>query len=151
MSEDAKVTKHLMQIAQDGREGYAKGAEDLAKSDRPQFAVRFRELSEQRERFVRDLTALATEYGDQLEAGSSVAGAVHRGWMGLRHAVTGSGPEAVLKTAEQGEEHAISAYQEALQEEVSPHLISLVQNQLVEIEAARSEVHGLLEQVNVEA
>src|SRR5689334_21405956 len=48
MSEDASVTKDLIQTAKDGQEGYAKGADKLADSNAPDLAATFREYSEQR-------------------------------------------------------------------------------------------------------
>jgi uncharacterized protein (TIGR02284 family) len=149
MSKDEKTTKKLVQVAQDGKDGkdgYAKGAEELASSDQPALAPVFQRLSTQRAGFAQELEALAAQYGDDAQEGSSAVAALHRGWMHLRDAITGSGPEAVLKTAERGEEHAISAYEDALNQDLSPTLKELVQRQLTDIKAARAEVHGLLEQ-----
>lgn len=106
----------------------------------------FQRLSTQRAAFTQELHALAAQYGDEVEESSSAVAALHRGWMHLRDAVTGSGPESVLKTAERGEEHAVAGYEDALTQDLSPTLNELVQRQLTDIRAARAEAHGLLEQ-----
>lgn len=145
MSKDESTTQDLVQVAEDGKDGYAKGAEELAGSDQPQLADTFRKFSAQREKFVVELRALAATYGDQADKDGSVAAAVHRGWLALRNAVTGSGPDSVLKTAEQGEDHAISVYEKALEGDISDGLRGVAERQLAEIRSARAELASLLE------
>jgi uncharacterized protein (TIGR02284 family) len=144
MSEDYRATQDLVRIAEDGQEGYAKGAEELTNSDRPELAAAFTRLSHQRATFSSDLHALAASYGDSVDKSGSVAAALHRGWMAIRDAITGSGPESVLKTAIQGEEHAISAYEKALQQDISPETRLLFDSQLLEIRRSHQELEVLL-------
>jgi uncharacterized protein (TIGR02284 family) len=144
MPADQSTTQDLVKIAEDGKEGYARGAEELSGSDRPELGGTFTAYSEQRAQFSTELQALAAAYGDSVkEAGSTVA-ALHRGWMSLRDAITGSGPEAVLKTALQGEDHAITAYEKALAADISEDTRAVAQRQLGEIRAARAELETLL-------
>lgn len=145
MSVDQSTTQDLVKIAEDGREGYAKGAAELTDSDRPELATTFTRFSEQRGAFSAELKALAAKYGDAVEDKGSAAAALHRGWMAVRDAVTGSGPESVLKTALQGEDHAVHAYEKALTEDISSETRALAQRQLTEVKAARNEVQRLLD------
>jgi uncharacterized protein (TIGR02284 family) len=140
MSTDQKTTQDLIKIAEDGQEGYAKGAEELAGSDRPELAATFRTYAQQRAGFSAELQALAHAYGDEVKETGSAAAAVHRGWMAIRDALTGSGPESVLKTALQGEDHAVTSYEKALQEDISSNTRTIVERQLTAIKAARDEV-----------
>src|SRR5690242_15614714 len=110
MSTDARVTKDLIQTLEDGKDGFAKAADKLADSDAPEVASTFRELSEQRARMSAELDVLAKQYGDDIEESGSVAAAVHRGWMTLRDALTGSDASGVIAVAEQGEDHAVSEF-----------------------------------------
>ncbi|MCW2621535.1 MAG: hypothetical protein JWL64_1137 [Frankiales bacterium] len=144
MSTDHKITQDLVKIAEDGREGYAKGAAELTESDLPQLAATFTRLSQQRAGFTTELHALASAYGDDVKETGSTAAALHRGWMAFRDAVTGSRSEGVVKTALQGEQHAISVYEKALKEDISPDTQVVVRRQLAEIQAARAEVERLL-------
>jgi len=147
MSTDENYTEDLVQTAEDGKEGYAKGAEELADSDHAEFVTTFRDFSEQRQGFADELRGMASAYGDNVNEGGSVAAAAHRGWMALKDAVTGSGPESVLKTALQGEDHAIKEYEKALEQDLSADLRTLVERQLQQIKSARHEVSALLERV----
>lgn len=145
MSVDRNTTQDLVKTAEDGKAGYAKGAEELEDSDRPELTTIFTRLSAQRATFSDELQALAQAYGDSVEEKGSAAAAMHRGWLTVRDALTNSGPESVLKTALQGEDHAIDAYERALKEDISSDTRTLVQRQLEEIKTARAEIQGLLD------
>lgn len=145
MSVDQSTTQDLVIVAEDGKEGYAKGATELEKSDRPDLAPVFSRLSEQRAGFSDELQALAAAYGDSVEETGSAAAALHRGWMAIRDAVTGSGPESVLKTALQGEDHAISAYTKALEQDIGSDTRTVAQRHLAAIESARAEIQALVQ------
>ncbi len=143
MSTDAAVTKDLIQTLEDGKEGFAKGAEKLADSDRPELATAFRQNSQQRERFATDLQEMAKGYGDQIDDSGTVAGTLHRGWMSLKDALTGSGPDGVLDAAEQGEDHALKEYDKALKADISPELRTVVERQRADVQAAHDQVKAL--------
>ncbi len=144
MSTDKNVTEDLIQTLEDGREGFAKGAEKLEDSDATTGVQIFRDLSEQRARFSGELRTLATEYGDQIEESGSITGALHRGWMSLKDALAGSDPDGVYDAAEQGEDHAVSEYQKALDDsDISPRLRTVVERQFVEVQQAHDRVRSL--------
>ena len=144
MSADAAITKDLIQTAEDGQHGYAKGAEKLDGADSPELAATFRRYSEQRASFATDLRELSKDYGDDVDSGGSAAAAVHRGWMTIKDAVAGpDDPSGVLDTAEQGEDHAVKEYDKALAADISPTLRTVVQSQRAEVKAAHDEIKSL--------
>jgi uncharacterized protein (TIGR02284 family) len=143
MSVDEKITRDLVQTLEDGKDGFAKGAEKLESED-PGAAVTFRQYSQQRRQFAEELRGLAAEYGDQVDDDGSVAAAVHRGWMTLKDAVTGASPSGVLDAAEQGEDHAVREYENALGEPgMSARLREVVQRQAVEVKVAHDTVRAM--------
>ena len=143
MSTDAAVTRDLLETIEDGKEGFAKGAEKLADSDRPELAATFRELSEQRAKFASELQGMAQAYGDDIRESGSLAGVQHRGWMSLKDALAGTDPEGVLDVAEQGEDHAVSVYETALAQDISGDLRAVVERQFTEVRAAHNRVRSL--------
>ena len=145
MSNDATVTKDLIETLEDGKEGFAKGAEKLAASNSPEFAATFRRFSDQRASFSSELRGLAQSHGDDIDEGGSLAGTLHRGWMSLKDALAGSDPDGVLDAAEQGEDHAVDEYHKALQEDISPELRVVVERQFTLVKAAHDEVRALRE------
>ncbi len=141
---DERVTRDLIQTLEDGKNGFAKGAEKLAGSDRPDLAGKFQQYSDQRHQFAEELRGMAAQYGDKIDESGSVAGAVHRSWLSLKDAVSGSGPDGVLDAAEQGEDHAVSEYKKALKEDdLSPRLRVVVDRQYGDVKAAHDDVRSL--------
>jgi uncharacterized protein (TIGR02284 family) len=145
MSTDEAVTKDLIETLVDGKDGYAKGAEKLEGSDTPELGATFQRFSAQRASFANELQGLAGNYGDDVEKSGSVAATLHRGWMSLKDALAGSDPHGVLDAAVQGEDHAVSEYDKALEADISPTLRAVVTRQGTEVKAARDEVRALSE------
>lgn len=143
MSNDAAVTKDLMQTLEDGKDGFAAGAEKLEKDGEAVLAQTFRDLGAARGQLSDELQRLAASYGDHIDESGTVAAKVHRGWMAVKDALAGSDPDGVLDAAEQGEDHAVSEYEKALTEDISPELRTVVQRQLGEIRSAHDQVKAL--------
>jgi uncharacterized protein (TIGR02284 family) len=143
MSNDAAVTKDLMKTLEDGRDGFAAGADKLEKDGESGLAQTFRELGAARGRLSDELQQIAATYGDQIDEDGTVAAKVHRGWMAFKDALSGSDPHGVLDAAEQGEDHAVSEYEKALTEDISPEFKTVLQRQLTEIRAAHDQVKAL--------
>jgi uncharacterized protein (TIGR02284 family) len=142
-STDEAVTKDLVETLEDGEKGFAQGAEKLEETDAPELARTFREFSGQRATFSAELRGLAADYGDKIDESGSAAAALHRGWMSLKDALTGSDPKGVLDAAEQGEDHAVKAYRKALDEDISAELRAVVERQSAEVKAAHDRVKSL--------
>ncbi len=148
MSTDAKVTSELIETLQDGEEGFSKLADKLGDSETPELVSSMRRFSQQRADFRGELEKLAEDYGDEIEESGSTAAAIHRGWIGLKDALTGSSPKGVLHAAETGEDHAVSEYDKALEADISDGLRAVVVRQRTEVVAARDEVKALAAQSN---
>lgn len=144
MSIDEKVTEDLVQTLEDGKNGYSQAADKLA-DDHPEAASTFRQLSVQRGQFSQELRNLAGAYGDEIEESGSAAAALHRGWISLRDAINGSNPDGVFAAVKQGEDHAVSEFEDALGKDISDGLRLVVQRQLGDIVAARDGVGRLPE------
>lgn len=143
MSTDRRVTKDIIETLEDGKDGFARAADKLAESDRPDLSTKMRTLSDQRARFSAELEKMAANYGDDIDEDGSVAGAIHRGWMAVKDAIAGSDPDGVLDAAEQGEDHAVSEYQDALSKDISPDLRTVLERQFADVKQAHDEVKAL--------
>jgi uncharacterized protein (TIGR02284 family) len=144
MSTDESVTKDLIETLEDGKNGFAFGAEKLENDGRADLAATFRRYSEQRAKFSAELRELARHYGDHIEEDGSLAAKLHRGWMSIKDAVAGTDPSGVLDVAEQGEDHAVAAYEWALAEDdISPKLRSVIERQFADVRAAHDDVKSL--------
>ena len=143
MTTDAAVTKDLLKTLHDGTDGFALGADKLEKDGETALAATFREFGQDRSSLAHELQAIAAGYGDQIEVSGTVAAKVHRGWLSVKDAIAGSNPDGVLDAAEQGEEHAVSEYEEALTSDISPELKATIERQLISIRSARDQVRIL--------
>ena len=143
MSTDRSVTEDLMEILQDGRDGFAHAADRLEDSDRPDLVPTFRGFSAQRAGFYDELERLAAVYGDDVEESGSARAAIHRAWMSVKDTLAGSSPEGVLDAAERGEDEAVEAYTDALNKDISTNLRTTIENQFTQVKATHDEVKAL--------
>jgi uncharacterized protein (TIGR02284 family) len=137
-STDEAVTKDILETLEDGKDGYTKGAEKLENLNEAALTATFKQLAAQRTSFADELQKMANSYGDDPDRSGSVVATLHRGWMSLKDALTKDSANAVVETAQQGDDHAITEYEKALQEEISTGLRDLLTRQLAEIRAARA-------------
>ena len=91
------------------------------------------------------LQTIAAAYGYDIAQRSTVPGALHRGWIAVKDALTGDDADAVINAAETGEDHAVEDYEEALgEEDVSPEFRTLISQQLASVQATHDYVRGLV-------
>src|SRR5689334_11419152 len=105
MKKENTVLNNLLETLKDGQEGFKQAAEGI--SD-PKLKSLFRDYSEQRSRFASALQVEARKFGEEKpETNSSAAGALHRGWINLKSAITGGDEHAILAECERGEDSAV--------------------------------------------
>lgn len=148
MSVDKDVTENVIEILEDGKTGFADAADKLRDSDRPDLAPRFAQFAAQRAQFSQELESMAASYGDDIDESGSVRAAMHRTWMGLKDALSGSDPDGVLDAAEQGEDYAIKAYEDALKHDISAGLRTVLERQFTAVKTAHDEVKALRDAVS---
>ena len=111
-----------------------------------EWATTLRRLSEQRAGFAREIIDLGHDYGDDVDESGTATAALHRGWIAVKDALTGSSPEAVLRAAVTGEDHAVAEYEDALKNDISPELRTVLARQAAEVKKARDRVKALADQ-----
>ncbi len=143
MSDDAKAAKELVETLKDGERGFAQAAEKLQDDDRPEWAATLQRLSEERAGFRREIVGMGHAYGEDVDESGSVASALHRGWISLKDALTGDDAGSVLGAAVTGENHAVSEYEKALQQDLSAGFREVVTRQHAAVVTARDSVKAL--------
>lgn len=143
MSTDEKIAKNLIQTLENGKLGFEAAAEKLD-TERPDVAASFRTFAQERATMSTELASIAAAYGDDIEQRSTVAGALHRGWIAVKDALTSDDATAVINAAETGEAHAVKEYEEAVADtDVSPEFRVILARQLASVQAASAYVRGL--------
>ena len=138
--EAISVLNTLIETCENGQKGFATAA-DAVKD------VRYKDLlrrnSEQRGRFASELQSEVLSLGGKPAESGSTAGALHRGWIELRTAITSKDEKAVLSECERGEDHAVKAYRDALQKPLPENLRMIVSRQATEVQRAHDSMRSL--------
>ena len=132
---------HLIAIANDGKYGYENAAEDVSDVTLKQM---FRQYSLERAGYAEDLKKEVRKLGGSPDNGGGPLGALHRTWMDIKSTITSGDREAILKTCTTGEEAAVKAYTEAVNDEnIMDNTRQLISNQLNGIQFALNSIRSL--------
>lgn len=137
----ASVLNSLIETCKDGQHGFREAAEKVKNAD---YKALFSEFAMQRQQFIGELQRLVAGLGEDVEKSGSVAGALHRGWIDLKSALTSGEEHAILAECERGEDSAVAEYREALEhDELPPEVRSVIQQQYVAVQDAHDRVRDL--------
>jgi len=131
---------NLIETCKDGQEGFQQAAEGVQNS---QLKTLFYEFGQQRAQFAGELQGLVRELGGDPETTSSTAGALHRGWINIKSAITGQDDQAILNECERGEDVAKNAYKDALETNLPANAASIVSEQYSAVQAAHDQIKML--------
>ena len=135
----------LIETCRDGEEGFRDAAEGVERSD---LKTIFYEFSQQRAQFTGVLQELVRSLGGNPESGGSISGAIHRGWIDLKAAITGKDEGAILNECERGEDHAKAAYTKALEYNLPANVADIVRQQSQAVQAAHNRIKALRDGYN---
>ncbi len=130
----------LIETCKDGEQGFKEAAEGVERSD---LKSTFYEYSQQRSQYAGVLQGLVRTLGGDPESGGSMSGAVHRGWINIKSAVTGRDEEAILNECERGEDYAKEAYEDALKMNLPANIQDVLRQQSQGVLAAHNRVKEL--------
>jgi len=136
---EKKTVAKLIEVLKDGQEGFKITAEKI---DDSSIKAQFMDFSEQRAKFVLQLAPYSSSSDTSKSVdGTAVkaAGAIHRGWIDVKSAL-GGGDNAILNEAERGEDYAVKAFKDALEEPLSQEVSSLIQEQFLMIKSTHEKV-----------
>ena len=143
MTQDTTSTLNdVIQTLKDGQKGFQTAAEDIESSELKSL---FSEYSLQRSKFAGELQELERSLGEsEPEDEGSIAGALHRGWIDLKSALASRDEYAILAECERGEDVAVKAYKDALDDPDLPaNVRQTLQTQYAGVKAAHDRVKAL--------
>lgn len=134
------VLNDLIESCRDGEYGFHASAE---RADSP-------DLKALLERHARECAAAAAELehevrrrGGEPATGGTVSGALHRGWVSVKTALSTYDDRAVLEECERGEDAAVARYRKALRDGLPADVRSLVERQAQGAQRNHDEVKAL--------
>ncbi|HEY7090943.1 MAG TPA: PA2169 family four-helix-bundle protein [Tepidisphaeraceae bacterium] len=130
----------LIETCIDGQRGFQAAADAVESPDLKGELMRY---SEQRGDFAAELQRLVGSSGEEPKHSGSLSGDLHRGWMNLRKALTSQDQHAILAECERGEDSAVQAYRDALDEALPPQLALPVASQYQTIQSTHDRVRDL--------
>ena len=134
------VLNDLIETCKDGQHGFRTAAEDAKDAE---LARVFTEFSNQRTTFIGELQDRVRSLGGDAEKSGSVTGSLHRGWIDLKSAMASNEPHAVLAECERGEDAAVRAYRQSLDENLDPVSRGIISRQYASVQAAHDRVKQL--------
>lgn len=134
---------NLIETCKDGQKGFLEASEA---TKNPELSTLFQGYSRQRTQFIGELQAEVRRLGGDPEQSGSVAGALHRGWINLKAAITGKSEQAVINEAERGEDAAVRNYEDARQTGLPPMIQSIVERQYIQVKSAHDRIRALEQQ-----
>ena len=107
----ADTLNGLVKINNNRVEGYQKVAEEIKDES---LRVVFDNMVNESVNFAENLGKYVRDFGGTPATEGTLAGIIHKGWLNIKDAVSGSDREALLGSCEFGDKAAIEAYETAL-------------------------------------
>lgn len=130
----------LIETCKDGANGFRTAADGVGDAAIQRL---FTSYAQQRQEFADELQQLVNRLGGDPSDAGHIAGAVHRGWINLKAAITGKDDGAVISEAERGEDFAKDRYRKALDETLPADVRATVERQFMQIKDAHDHVRSL--------
>jgi len=130
---------NLIDIAEDGKEGYENAAKDVKDSNMKSSFLLF---AQERSTYSSQLREIVNQLqGEAEEHGGDSAGSMHRVWMDLKSIFTGGDTDAIINACITGEEAAVKEYNLVLNDaSISESYKPLIMAQLNGIEQALASI-----------
>ena len=132
----------LIETCRDGEQGFREASQNVKNGS---IRSMFDEIGRERAQFAEELSREVQRLGGTPESGGSTSGAMHRGWMNVKEAVTGRDDTSIVAEAERGEDVAVHTYRTALDAPLPPAVESVVKRQYARVQDAHDRVRALEE------
>ena len=134
------VLNDLLESSRDGEYGFAACAEH---TDSEQLKGVFQRHARECAGAVVELEHEVRRLGGEPASGGTMAGALHRGWVSVKSALSARDDQAVLQECERGEDAAVARYRKALEATLPMDVRPLVERQFQGAQRNQDEVRAL--------
>jgi uncharacterized protein (TIGR02284 family) len=130
----------IIETCKDGEKGFRTCAENVENAE---LKAMFMERSQHCAESAKELQDEVRRQGGDPDTHGSVTGALHRGWLNVKSAITGKDDAAVLAECERGEDIAVVRYRDALTQDLPSDTRNLIERQYQGVIANHELVRGL--------
>jgi uncharacterized protein (TIGR02284 family) len=130
----------LVETSHDGEYGFRECAEHVKSQDIKTLLSR---RSDDCRTAVVELQALIRQCGGEADEGGTVSGAMHRGWVSVRGALSGYTDQAMLDECERGEDAALARYRKALKQDLPSSVKAVVERQAQGVQRNHDQIKAL--------
>jgi uncharacterized protein (TIGR02284 family) len=145
-NEIVSTLNNLIEISNDGKEGFKTCAEN-GKFDSLKIKGLLIEEAQRCKAAAGELSDLVYSLGGTPATGTTASGALHRGWLNVKTAITGKNDRTVLEECERGQDVAKFVYQEALAKGLPEPIRATVERQYKNV----LQSHDLIKELRNEA
>lgn len=117
----------LITINNDRIEGYENASEETEEQDLKTLFGKFISTSQ---KCKQELTSEVRTLGGEIAEGTKVSGKFFRAWMDVKAALTGKDRKAILNSCDNGEDRAVEAYNNVIEDETE-HLSADQKNMVI--------------------
>lgn len=136
---------HLIEINKDAEAGFRTAVANVKNTE---LETLFGGYAIKHLRFIAELQEEIKRLGGKYTESGTVGGALHRGWMDLKSAVSGHSAAAMLASCQSGEESAAAAYEDAFDANPTGQTHTLLQRHRQQIEEFCTRLTRLVKETN---
>ena len=142
--EDAlDVLEDLAECSKDGEYGFRACAEQAERQD---LKTMFMQRADECRKAAQELNQKISTLGGTTEEGGSATGAIHRGWVSVKTALSTRDDKAVLEECERGEDVALARYRKAMKQNLPADVKQLVEKQMQGVQKNHDQIKMLRDQ-----
>lgn len=138
------VLQDLVECCKDGEYGFRECADQAKRADLKSI---FLQRADDCRRGAEELNQQIRACGGETEDSGSTLGALHRGWVSVKSALSSYDDKAVLEECERGEDNALARYRKALKQQLPEQVRQVVQRQCEQVQRNHDQVKMLRDQL----
>lgn len=138
----------VIETCKDGEQGFRACAEDVQNGEIKSMLI---QRSQHCADSAKELQSEVRRLGGDPDTHGSVSGALHRGWLNVKSAITGKDEAGVLAECERGEDVAVDRYKDALAHELPADVRNLIERQYKGVLTNHELVRGLRDSARAQA
>ncbi|HEY8048727.1 MAG TPA: PA2169 family four-helix-bundle protein [Ramlibacter sp.] len=142
------MLQELVECCLDGEYGFRACAEQARRAD---LKTTFLQRADDCRRGAQELNEQIRACGGDVEEHGSTMGAMHRGWVAVKSALSTYDDKAVLEEAERGEDNAKARYAKALKTPMPAHLKLIIEQQMEGVRRNHDQVKMLRDQFRMQS